>query len=328
MHTDHDHTAEVLSRRLHLLVDDVTEQPDALDRILADTVHDSVGPINRTAGRTGFKVLAAAAAAAILAGGAYLVLPHDNANGSGQATASPGQQVRLTASEVLYRVAQVADTTVLTPPRADQYEYVKSVVSQNGTTRTVEDWLPQSPTVEGVVHTNGKFAFVIAPWNTGQTPASLAHSTYPDYAFLASLPADPGTVLQAVNAIGKHQPAGGTLTETSFANIVGLVADQIVPPKLAASIYRALAALPGISVDQHAVDAAGRHGVAVSATGFGGVELELIFDPTNFTLLGTDIAPPASNPGGPNGKVTFTGPASEAIVEQGIVDYAGQVPAK
>ena len=42
MHTDHDHTAEVLSRRLHLLVDDVTEQPDALDRILADTVHDSV----------------------------------------------------------------------------------------------------------------------------------------------------------------------------------------------------------------------------------------------------------------------------------------------
>jgi hypothetical protein len=328
MHTDHDNTADVLSRRLHLLVDDVVEQPDALERILADTVRSTAGPISRTASRTGFRILAAAAAAAVLAGGTYLVLPHDNANGSGQATASPGQRVTLTASEVLYRVAQVADITVSTPPREDQFEYIKSVVSHGGRTETVEDWLPQSPTAEGVVHTNGKFAFVIAPWSAGLTPTAKAQFSDPNYAFLAALPTDPTRVLHAINANGKHQPAGGTLTETSFSNVVGLVGDQILPPKLAAAIYRALAALPGISIDQNAVDAAGRHGVGVGATGFEGEELELIFDPTNFTLLGTRTAPPAHNPGGQHGNVTFAGPSQDAIIEQAIVDAAGQVPAK
>lgn len=300
MPTDHDRAADVLSRRLHLMVDHVTEPPDALARILAHTVHNTVPPR-----RTGYQVLAAAAAAAALAGGAYVALPHGNPHG-----------VRLTASEVLIRGARVADTAVSTPPRQDQYEYLKFVESANGKTKTVEEWLPQSATAQGIVHTNGKFDYVIEAWDTGLTQYALTHSTYPNYAFLASLPTDPATVLQAINANGKHQTPAMTPTERSFVNVVGLVADQIVPPKLAASIYRALAALPDITIDQNAVDAAGRHGVAVGTTGADGIRTELIFDPTSFTLIGTRFVPPAA------------GPSLDAIVAQGIVDSAGQVPVK
>lgn len=326
MNTEPDRTAQLLGRRLHMMVDDVVERPDALARILADTAHSQHVPGNRAAMRTRFKVLTAAAAAAVLAGGVYLALPHDNANGSGQATASPGPRVTLTASVVLYRVAQVADTSTLTPPRPDQYEYIKSVGVANGRTRTVEMWLPQSATAEGIVHTDGKFGYVIEPWATGLTKSALAHATYPNYAFLASLPTDPATVLPALDANGKHQAPGYSATQTAFVNVMGLVSDQIVPGKLAAGIYRALAVLPGISVDQNVVDAAGRPGVGVGTTYPDGTRVELIFDRTSFTLLGTDSASPAHSP--KNGAVHYAGPSRDAIVDEAIVDSAGQVPAK
>lgn len=325
MNTDQDRGAEILGRRLHQLVDDVVEQPDALERIMARTVHSDGMPTDRAAGRTRFRILAAAAAAAVLAGGVYLAQPHDNANGSGQATASPGQQVRLTASEVLYRVATVADTTMSVPPRSDQYEYLKLVERTGGRTRTVEQWVPQSPTTAGLVHRDGKFGYVIAAWDTGRTAA--ATGVYPDYAFLASLPTDPATVLQAIDANGKHPGPGMTAAQTSFANVVGLVGNQILPPKLAAAIYRALATLPGISVDQDVVDAAGRHGVGVGMTYADGMRSELIFDRTDFTLMGTSVVPPANTSAPHAGQTTFAGPSLDAIIEQRIVDSAGQTPA-
>lgn len=326
MNTEPDRAAQLLARRLHMIVDDVVDHPDALERILADTTHSHHTPGGRAAMRIRFRVLTAAAAAAVLAGGVYLALPHDNANGSGQATASPGPRVTLTAAEVLDRVARVADAGTPTPPRSDQYEYIRSVDVADGRTRTVETWLPQSATAEGVVHTNGKFGYVIEPWVTGLTKSALAHFTYPNYAYLASLPTDPATVLSALDANGKHQAPGYSATQTAFVNVVGLVSDQIVPGRLAASVYRALAVLPGISVDQNVVDAAGRPGVGVGTTYPDGTRVELIFDRTNFTLLGTDSTPPAHTP--KNSTVRYSGPSRDAIVDEAVVDSVGQVPAK
>jgi hypothetical protein len=77
--------------------------------------------------------------------------------------------------------------------------------------------------------------------------------------------------------------------------------DYVLPPRLAADLFRALAYIPGITVRPDATDIAGRPGVAfvLPRTQFRGMSLELILNPTDYTLMavGRKFVPP-------NGKIT------------------------
>ncbi|WP_437114546.1 hypothetical protein [Streptomyces glaucescens] len=88
-----------------------------------------------------------------------------------------------------------------------------------------------------------------------------------------------------------------------------------------AALYRAAALIPGVDVVRHAVDAAGRDGVAVART-HDGERTEWIFDRSTARLLGERTVLVDDNAWGEAGPVV----ASVAVIDSGIVDKAGQAP--
>ncbi|MFJ1745457.1 hypothetical protein ACIOJD_04340 [Streptomyces sp. NPDC088116] len=83
--------------------------------------------------------------------------------------------------------------------------------------------------------------------------------------------------------------------------------EGLMPPARSAALYRAAAKIPGVVVIPDAVDAAGRHGVAVARANEGERQ-ELIFDKETKQFLGGRIVAVEDLPDGP-GRVSSPGPA-------------------
>lgn len=97
----------------------------------------------------------------------------------------------------------------------------------------------------------------------------------------------------------------------------------IVPPAQSAALYRAVARIPGVEVDEDAVDALGRHGVAISRTdGTTHVRAEWIFDGKTHELLGQRETVTRDYAGLKKGTVVL----DTAIQRRAVVDKAGLRP--
>lgn len=98
-----------------------------------------------------------------------------------------------------------------------------------------------------------------------------------------------------------------------------------MPPANAAAFYRAAAKLPGVREIPDAVDAAGRHGIAITLddSGFANRD-EWVFDKETLVLLGTRgyITDPD------RGIPTETLAGTTAVMETAVVDAKGEVPAR
>jgi hypothetical protein len=112
------------------------------------------------------------------------------------------------------------------------------------------------------------------------------------YSNLAKVPTDP----KALVRWAMKTPGGGghyttaDLAWNAFNGIEGTLMDIVLPPKLAAELYRALADIPGVTVNKKAVDPAGRQGLAfvlsdLDHTGSGGTG-EIFIDPHTYQLTG------------------------------------------
>ena len=105
------------------------------------------------------------------------------------------------------------------------------------------------------------------------------------YAYLTRLPTSP----RALRAWLYTNPEGlpGRPSDLAWNAIGDLLDEMLVPPKLAAALFRVAATIPGAWVVPHATDAAGRRGVAVARyqRNFK-ADVELIFDPRSYQLLG------------------------------------------
>jgi hypothetical protein len=98
------------------------------------------------------------------------------------------------------------------------------------------------------------------------------------YAFLTTLPTDPGRLRSWI-----YQHPDGELQRDmeAWTDIGDILREMLVPPKLAAALFRVAATIPGATVLPHAVNATGQSGVAVSRSG-----AELIFNPRTYQLIG------------------------------------------
>jgi hypothetical protein len=206
-----------------------------------------VGGFTRTrlALAAGFAAVVAAAAAVVSTG------------------AHPAGSAPLTARELAYR----ASTAVLAGPAVSpgQWVYEKSEVGGNGkvsrgTTR--ESW----QTADGLR----------TAWVDGYGQLHVGPNANPDvisYAELKSLPPNPKALIEYVYRIeiklGEQPPAkkgvkpGKPTTDPGFAfgEISNLLGEYVLPPRLTAAAFQALAGIPGVTVDQNAVTLAGIHGV-------------------------------------------------------------------
>ncbi|GGQ24084.1 hypothetical protein BKA00_006114 [Actinomadura coerulea] len=105
-----------------------------------------------------------------------------------------------------------------------------------------------------------------------------------DYAYLSRLPTDPAKMYEHLyTGLG----TGPGADATAWQNVGGMLTEAYMPRAQRAALFRAAAAIHGVTTVGRAVDAAGRTGVAVTLDPAGsGVREEYIFDEKTYEFLG------------------------------------------
>jgi hypothetical protein len=142
------------------------------------------------------------------------------------------------------------------------------------------------------------------------------------YASLGSLPRDPAALGRYLASL--PLPGFRTAPVREFEIIKELLTTYVMPPALTAELYRALGAIPGVTVDRHATDIAGRHGTGLRITlppSKYKVFDELILDSKTFAVMGQQIVFGPGRPAKVSGIVLGT-----AVLKSALVSGPGQRP--
>jgi hypothetical protein len=224
--------------------------------------------------------------------------------GRGSTGAAP---VRPTNPQALLGQAALAARQTSLAPRDDQFIYTATIsdgtyVDGHGRTRPFTDvkgqaWLSADGSRPGWSDSIDKQGHPTG----GPVPPQAAASTglgSPTYEFLTTLPTDPDALLaeirKSVHTTATSKPHAIDDENQATFNVIGdLLRTGVLPPRLAGALYQAAAKIPGIKIDQNAVDAAGRHGIGVSRT---------MASPAGGPVEGR-VGGPATTPGGPDAAV-------------------------
>jgi hypothetical protein len=161
------------------------------------------------------------------------------------------------------------------------------------------------------------------PDEQGNTPKAQMGS--PSYDYLAKLTTDPDKLLAKIYKETKGQ--GNSPDQQAFTTIGDLLGESYPPAELYAALFKTAAKIPGVVVVNDAVDAVGRHGVAVARLDeTSGQREEWIFDKKTHVFLGERVVQVKKNTGVEAlmkpGTVAFT----SAIMDRAIVDGIKQTP--
>jgi hypothetical protein len=231
----------------------------------------------------------------------------------GGAPAHPGAATP-SAKELAYRVAGVAAARPNVRPGQWVYIKAKNVEMFGGTFHwwTTADGTRSAGTDLTGPH-KGKLFFMPCPrWAKGRHgscqawmdgPAGLALIPV-TYAGLKSLPRSPAALDRYLARLPLPGVRHGYLARLplrdwgpapyrEFNIISALLFTYVMPPALTAELYRALGDIPGVTVDRHVVDVAGRAGIGFQITaprsqddaGVGVVD-QLILNPKTYDLMG------------------------------------------
>ena len=145
------------------------------------------------------------------------------------------------------------------------------------------------------------------------TCPSEGHLGDTTYRLLQSIPTQPDALLAYLKA-GKKWTNDDPPTE-----IGDMIRETIMPPALAAALYRLAATLPGATLVPHATNVAGRAGIGImwtSKTARQVYKNEWIFDKTTLRFIGEKTYDPGT------GRLT----GESAIIRQAFTAKAGQLP--
>ncbi|MFF3378622.1 CU044_5270 family protein [Streptomyces sp. NPDC002680] len=243
---------------------------------------------------------AAAIAAAVLAG----------AVGSEKATTDAD------AVDLLNRIAEVAAAKESVPVRDDQYVYVRTQGAMKFAEKDIRVLREASWTaVDGEREGLRRVTVLEGPPSRPRDPFSSyskgTHDTRlsPDpnvttFRELQALPTDPDALLKKIYAGTKGE--GQTRESAALETIGDLLPDATLLPELDAALYRAAAKIPGVSVVDDAKDYTGRSGVGLTFEERDGHTV-WVFDRNSLDFLGS---------------------TDEALLDVGVVDGAGEMPAQ
>ncbi|GAA2926145.1 hypothetical protein GCM10020221_22840 [Streptomyces thioluteus] len=228
---------------------------------------------------------------------------------------------------LLDRIAAVALKSGTKPVRDDQYVYVRSVATETehikpvkaGKLKQREDWFSQNsgPTNDvGVFREDGEYVTI---HGADKDPAGIDR---PTYQWLASLPTDPDALLRRLRK--ETRPIKGQeFDQTVFDTIGNLLWTGVMPPRTEAALYKAAAKIPGVVTMRDAVDADGRHGVAVAREDRQlGRRTEWVFDKKSLSYLGRRTYLTRTDEWGKAGTLVW----ANAILERAVVDRARDIP--
>ncbi|WP_405012529.1 CU044_5270 family protein [Kitasatospora sp. NBC_01539] len=182
-----------------------------------------------------------------------------------------------------------------------------------------EGWLIEPGTTgpEGIT--------LAGPTETGQMPKAYLNA--PTYNYLAALPTDPDVLLRKIYT--ETRGHGRTPDQEAFTTIGDLLRESYPPADLTVALYKTAAKIPGVVKVDDAVDAAGRHGVAVARLDeTSGQRTEWIFDSNTLVLLGERTVQVEGSSGEQDlikpGTVVFT----QAVMTRAVVDRIKETPAQ
>ncbi|MET7682679.1 CU044_5270 family protein [Streptomyces sp. NPDC005423] len=237
------------------------------------------------------------------------------------------------APKMLDRISLAAADVSEPTPHAGQFVYIASKVDSTYP-RTIDD---KTTVVSRGLHSrqvwnspDGKQGWLIEPGETSDKGMTLSSDTPLDSAYdaLAELPTDPALLLRRIyrdsDAVRDHEVPRD---QAAFVAIGDLLSESYPPAGLAAALYKAAARIPGVVAVDDAVDAVGRHGVAIARQDdTAGERTEWIFDKKTLKFLGERNVVVKKVAGSPFkvGTVTFT----SAITQRAVVDAAKQVPGR
>ncbi|MFI6416985.1 CU044_5270 family protein [Streptomyces sp. NPDC050842] len=238
---------------------------------------------------------------------------------------------------LLDRIATVAAAKPARAVRDDQYVYVSSTVAWSSqsdadpvmrldTPHSREVWLSVDGRRPGLLRERGQdipLADEVDKSGRPVTPVGNPAPTLngPTYRYLESLPTDPDVLLKKIYDETRGQGPGPD--QEAFVTIGDLLREQLAPPKVSAALYKAAAGIPGVTVVGDAVDAAGRHGVAVARV-HDGERTEWIFDRNTLEFLGERGVMVEDKPWAKSGQIT----ATTAVLSRGVTDKTGEAPGR
>ncbi|MGA8114130.1 MAG: CU044_5270 family protein [Actinocatenispora sp.] len=265
--------------------------------------------------------VAVAAVAAVTIGlvvhGAGSTAEHPKTGAHQQASSTPA------ASDLLGRISLVAAHEPAIQVRDDQFVYVDSKVAFARTNGDTGETTMDTPHRRQIwLAADGSQPGFLKESKTGRSLDPNPNPTLnnPTYKYLITLPTDPDALLRKIYADTKD--TGSSPDDEAFVTIGDLLHETLVPPNLAAALYRAAAKIPGVTVVKDAADAVGRHGVAVSWTTEHGGRDQWIFDRKSLRYLGERDLAGTGVRGVKPGTVTGT----TAVLHRGVVDKVRQLP--
>ena len=245
---------------------------------------------------------------------------------------SAGPSAPPSAAIVLHRAADHVMTGAPVPkPRADQWIHHRLLQADVETgqpgTHPTDSWSRVDGRQYAERRPNGKIDVQPITGNPLGTPLQW-------YDLAEELPSTPQGVLEALTKDRLYTSHASTPAARHFDEVTtALTSDTVLPPETIAGLYRALATIPGVTVDRDApADLAGRPVLSItydgdSSLGRPGDRWELLLDPDSYRVVGLrgtagqdlDLK---NNVVIPSGAVWF----NWAYLAAGVVDHPGQLP--
>ncbi|MFI6183719.1 CU044_5270 family protein [Nonomuraea sp. NPDC051191] len=296
---------------LRRMRDEVPERPDVSQVRLRMAAHLERAPARpkRPAYRLKFG-LALAAAGVLAAATAAVLVP---AGGDEPRTRRPAVP---SAAMVLERAALMATRNAPAEIRPDQWFYLKESQHMGADLPTFETWDRMDGTRSALRQEGGELK--IGPAEKGSTTVRRTQRE------VAAMPADPDALLRYVrddastpmplSICGPECPPEIAQDVKAFGTIGWYMKfGPVIPPDTAAAMFRALAKIPHVSVEENATDMDGRPGVGVvfDAGQFG--KLSYVLSPGDYRYLGVKAVSDGQSVG-------------MSVLGSGIVDRPGDTP--
>lgn len=291
-------------------------------------------------------VVAATLTAAVVVGGAVTRDAAGPARPDRQAASDrPNSSERMSAAELLERIARAAEKRPGPGPVADdQFVYIKSTEDaadasfddtcaiQAVNLYDFESWTSADGTLWGLdrAYQNGKMTYEEKQHPKSKSSGAKAPM---NYRAVQQLPTDPKTMYDWLHS-GNN--ARSRTHDSAFQTASETLSQNLVPPEVSAALFRAVAKLPGVTVELGVKDTLGRGGIAIGRTPdeASTERIEWIFDEKTLEYLGERMvwakptgkqAPERTGSTCPPVK-DGTVLTSKAITERAVVDKAGQLP--
>ncbi|MEU4038796.1 CU044_5270 family protein [Streptomyces collinus] len=196
---------------------------------------------------------------------------------------------------------------------------------------TLREWIPWSRSRDAAQAYGDEAPQRLELPGPGQGTVGGAGHTQSAFEDLAALPRDPDAALRAIEADLHRQMDNAENTKGNrrpsvnmpwLFEYLGGMLQESVDPRTTASLYRVAARIPGTEVVPDAVDATGRHGVAITLDGGAADRQEWIFDRKTYAFLGFRDVTREDTVIGKAGSVIRT----TAVLQRAVVDRVGEEP--